>query len=1036
MKTVLISYLISNAICLGVIGALYWQNRKQLNGLGFWLAAYSMQFAALLLVAMRGIAPDVISMVVGNGLAIGGTILLYMGLEQFTDKRGAQWHNITLFIVFISIHSYFSIVSPSLTMRNINLALALSVMCAQSAWLLLRRVDVKLRPITRDAGLVFAACSLFNLGRIFVGLIIPSGDNIFHSNMYDTSAVLLYQMFSIAMTFGLFLVVNRRLLMELRDDNIARRQTEDALRFSEEKFLKAFHASPDSVVITRISDGRFVEVNEGFSNVTGYSRDEVLNSTSVGLQLWVNPQERKSFVQRLQKEQIIRNAKHDFRAKSGAIINGLVSAEIIQLGNEPHIISVVHDITDRNRMEEELRASEEKFKAITSSTPDHILVQDIDLRYQFVVNPQLGLTEQDILGKTDHDFLSKDDADNLTRIKKQVLESGQSVHVEVPLVSLEGKLEYFDGSYIPKFDTDGQVTGLIGYFRNVTERKQAEEESQRSEARYRAVVENQTEFIVRWKPDGTRTFANEAYLRCFGLTYEQAISSSFIPLVEESFRPAIEEKIARLASGLAQSETEVHQSLLPNGEIAWQEWTDTAIRDEEENLIEFQSVGRDITERVHAEQTLRQNEERLRFHVENSPLAVVEWDADYHVTLWSNEAERLFGWTASQAVGKQIGALNLIHEEDLPIVKRTMEQLSSGVERTVVSSNRNITREGKVIECIWYNSVLADEQGKMSSVMSLVLDVTQRKQAEENITRMNERFILASRAANLGVWDWDIQNNELIWDEGMYQLYGVKSEDFSGAYEAWLNGIHPADREASDEVSRQAQLGEKEYDTEFRIIRPDGEIRTIKAYGQVTRDGIGNPIRMTGVNYDITERKQADDALHQAVETLQTQLDEINILKETLQEQVIRDPLTNLYNRRYLYETIERELARAHREGYPVSVVMIDIDHFKDFNDIHGHQAGDEILVALGKLLHNGVRQGDVACRYGGEEFMLVMPGAKMENAVRRAEAIRQDFQNLNIEFNEDRLSSTVSLGVAVYPKHGVSSQAGRSQLCAFSPHH
>jgi PAS domain S-box-containing protein len=117
-------------------------------------------------------------------------------------------------------------------------------------------------------------------------------------------------------------------------------------------------------------------------------------------------------------------------------------------------------------------------------------------------------------------------------------------------------------------------------------------------------VENQTEMIVRWKPDGTRTFVNDAYLRTFGLTHEQAVSTPFLTLIVEQDQAAIQKKIGRLVSGSAHSETDIHRSVLPNGDIVWQEWTDTAILDVLGNLIEFQSVGRDITERKKQESEL------------------------------------------------------------------------------------------------------------------------------------------------------------------------------------------------------------------------------------------------------------------------------------------------------------------------------------------------------------------------------------------------------------------------------------------------
>ncbi len=134
------------------------------------------------------------------------------------------------------------------------------------------------------------------------------------------------------------------------------------------------------------------------------------------------------------------------------------------------------DITERRFAEEALRQSLEKFRIIATNTPDHILVQDKDLRYTQVINPQLGLIEQDMIGKTDYDILSREDADQLTKIKRQVLDSGTAVHSEIPLINASGEKNYFAGSYVPKRNAAGEIDGIIGYFRNVTETKLANEQ--------------------------------------------------------------------------------------------------------------------------------------------------------------------------------------------------------------------------------------------------------------------------------------------------------------------------------------------------------------------------------------------------------------------------------------------------------------------------------------------------------------------------------------------------------------------------------
>ena len=181
----------------------------------------------------------------------------------------------------------------------------------------------------------------------------------------------------------------------------------------------------------------------------------------------------------------------------------------------------------------------------------------------------------------------------------------------------------------------------------------------------------------------------------------------------------------------------------------------------------------------------------------------------------------------------------------------------------------------------------------------------------------------------------------------------------------------------------------------------------------------GKPDMLAGITVDITERKQADEKIKEANKLLEDQLGEIKILQGYLREQVIRDPLTGLYNRRYLLETMERELARANRENYLVSVMMIDIDHFKDLNDTYGHQAGDYVLKELGILLQNSVRQGDIASRYGGDEFIIIMPGMSETEARKRAEKIRHEFASLCTKYDANQMFSAISIGVSFYPQHG-----------------
>jgi diguanylate cyclase (GGDEF)-like protein len=147
--------------------------------------------------------------------------------------------------------------------------------------------------------------------------------------------------------------------------------------------------------------------------------------------------------------------------------------------------------------------------------------------------------------------------------------------------------------------------------------------------------------------------------------------------------------------------------------------------------------------------------------------------------------------------------------------------------------------------------------------------------------------------------------------------------------------------------------------------------------------------------------------------------EEIKRLQERLQEMAIRDPLTGLYNRHYLGETVKRELARAAREKYPVSFVMIDVDHFKRVNDRFGHAAGDAVLQDFGVQLLRNSRASDFLYRYGGEEFLAILPKAKAELAFEVAEKWRKIFLNANVLLESGGIRASISCGISAYPKHG-----------------
>ena len=174
-----------------------------------------------------------------------------------------------------------------------------------------------------------------------------------------------------------------------------------------------------------------------------------------------------------------------------------------------------------------------------------------------------------------------------------------------------------------------------------------------------------------------------------------------------------------------------------------------------------------------------------------------------------------------------------------------------------------------------------------------------------------------------------------------------------------------------------------------------------------------------GVGRDISTRKQHEAELLQSHQQLENRLHAVAEEKSVLQELTMRDSLTGLHNRRFLDAALSRELARSEREGNRLAVIVMDLDHFKNVNDQYGHAAGDETLKMLAELLKRGARESDLICRYGGEEFVAIMPGMSADQALERAESWRNQLEETIIVCGDSKISITLSAGIAVFPDHG-----------------
>jgi PAS domain S-box-containing protein len=252
------------------------------------------------------------------------------------------------------------------------------------------------------------------------------------------------------------------------------------------------------------------------------------------------------------------------------------------------------------RLREALRESEERFHAIAANTPDHILMQDHDLRYQLVINPQLNLTENDMLGKTDYDILELRDADKLTAIKRKVLESGKALSLESSLKNSRGEPEYFEGTYVPKLGPNGQLDGIIGYFRNTTEHKHFEEAIIRAKEEWERTFDTVPDLIAILDKEHRIVRVNKAMAERLKLAPDKCIGARCYEIVHGLSCPLESCPHSRTCHDGGEHTAEVHEAILGGDFMV----STTPLCDAEGQLVGSVHVARDITRRKAAEDQL------------------------------------------------------------------------------------------------------------------------------------------------------------------------------------------------------------------------------------------------------------------------------------------------------------------------------------------------------------------------------------------------------------------------------------------------
>lgn len=422
---------------------------------------------------------------------------------------------------------------------------------------------------------------------------------------------------------------------------------------------------------------------------------------------------------------------------------------------------------------------------------------------------------------------------------------------------------------------------------------------------------------------------------------------------------------------------------------------------------------RDITARLETEAARRESEERFQLAFQHNPAGMALTGIDGRFLQVNPALCDMLGYSEQELLARTLPEVTF--REDRAVSAELFHRVLSGEDESAGFEKRYVRQNGTLVWSLVNSSLVRNAQGQPLYFVSQMQNITERKHAEEALRKSEERF---RAAQDVSLEAFTILKSlrddrgrivDFVWTYANAmagRLLRLPQEELIGQR---LLEVLPGNREDRALFERYVRIADTAVGDEVELeYHADGIAGWFRNAAIKLGDGVAVSFS------DITERKKAEMELHAANVRLANQLGELQELEFRLREQAIRDPLTQLYNRRYLNETLPRELAHAVRHEYRVGVLMLDIDHFKRINDSFGHLAGDETLQSIARTLTTHLRAGDIVCRYGGEEFLCLLLNTTPESAQQRAEQICAAIAGLPLIAAEPAARVTVSVGVAL----------------------
>ncbi|MCW3091502.1 MAG: domain S-box protein [Ferruginibacter sp.] len=648
--------------------------------------------------------------------------------------------------------------------------------------------------------------------------------------------------------------------------------TSKDLQYALNDLNKIMDSSLD-VICAIDAKGNFIKVSAASEAVWGYRPEELIGKPVINFVYHEDNQQTNQTTAHVMAVNDLNHFENRYIRKDGTLVPIEWSARWDEKDQVRY--GVARDVTVKKRMEKALENERKRFLDLFQQAPSCIGVLNGPGHIYEMANPlYLKLTgRKDVIGKRVRDVFSDVEGQGFFELLDKIYTTGETFSGTESLIKLDvgnGELTdfYADFIYQPYKNADGIVEGIFFFANDVTEQVISRKKIEQSELRLKEA--QALSHISNWQIDlltGIHTWSDEFY-HILGIRPGdvQASQEAFLSLIHpddfEYANEMIQKTFVTFEASSFYARINTDDRIQKHVYSEWEFEFDT-----NNKPIRLYGILQDITERKKAEAELRITNERLSFHLENTPLGFIEWDDQLHLKSWSKQSEEIFGWSAEEFIEKEKNGYTQVYIEDQPKMLKIAEQLIKGEVKNNRVQNRNYRKDGAIIWCEWFNSVLKDKEGRVITIMSLVQDITEKKELEVLLDK-------SSNLARIGSWEVNLVTNVVYWSPIIKKIHEVTDDDIPD-FSTVLNFIKEGEsRELiTKNILESIDYG-KSWISELQLITAKGNELWISASGDAEIID-GKCVRLYGTFQDIDIRKRAELAALATLEEKNTILESI-----------------------------------------------------------------------------------------------------------------------------------------------------------------